>query len=59
MSMIRKTIPALIVSLAWAGSLFAQDQTGRISGRVIDEMSQQPIANVSIAVTLRRPKKSP
>jgi hypothetical protein len=50
MSMIRKSIFALIVSLSWTGSLFAQDQTGRITGRVLDEMSQQPIANVSIAV---------
>ncbi len=50
MSMTRKAILALIVSLAWTGSLFAQDQTGRITGRVIDEMSQQAVANASIVV---------
>jgi iron complex outermembrane receptor protein len=50
MSMTRKAILALIVSLSSAGSLFAQDQTGRITGRVIDEMSQQAVANASIVV---------
>ncbi len=50
MSVIRKAISVLIVSLFSTGSLFAQDDTGRITGRVMDEMSQQAIANVSIAV---------
>jgi iron complex outermembrane receptor protein len=50
MSMARKAILALIVSLSWAGSAFAQDQTGRITGRVLDAMSQQPIANVNVVV---------
>ncbi len=53
MSMIRKSISTLIVSLvslALAGSLSAQDQTGRIAGRVLDAMSQQAIANVNIVV---------
>jgi iron complex outermembrane receptor protein len=50
MSMIRKAIPALIVSLFWAGPVFAQDQTGDISGRVTDAMTLQPIANANVFV---------
>ena len=50
MSMTRKTITALIVSLFWAGPLVAQDQTGDISGRVTDAMNLQPIANANVFV---------
>ncbi len=50
MSMTRKAILALIVSLSSAGSLLAQDQTGAITGRVLDAMSQRALANVSLVV---------
>ncbi len=50
MSMTRNAISVLIIGLSWAGSLFAQDQTGRITGRVVDASSLQPIANASIAI---------
>lgn len=50
MSMTRNVISALTLTLAWTGLLVAQDQAGRITGRVLDTNSQQPIANVSIAI---------
>ncbi|MEE8147901.1 MAG: carboxypeptidase-like regulatory domain-containing protein, partial [Longimicrobiales bacterium] len=50
MSMTRKAISVLIIGLSWAGSLFAQDQTGGITGRVLDARSQQAIRNVSVVV---------
>ena len=50
MSMTRNFILALIVSLSWTGSLFAQDQTGRITGRALNAMTQEAIANASIVV---------
>jgi TonB-linked SusC/RagA family outer membrane protein len=53
MSMTRMATLALIVSLCWAGSLIAQDQTGRIAGRVLDTSSQQPLENVSLTVVDR------
>jgi iron complex outermembrane receptor protein len=49
MSMTRKAISALIVSLFWAGSLFAQD-TGDITGRVVDAGTLQPIQNANVVV---------
>jgi iron complex outermembrane receptor protein len=49
MSMTRKAISALIVSLFFAGSLLAQD-TGGITGRVIDAMTLEPITNANVVV---------
>ena len=53
MSMTRNGLLALIAGLAWASSLPAQEQTGAISGRVLDANSQQPIANANVLVVNR------
>jgi iron complex outermembrane receptor protein len=50
MSMTRKAISVLIVCLAWAGSLAAQDQVGSITGRVVDAQTQQPIGNANVVI---------
>jgi iron complex outermembrane receptor protein len=48
---VRGLAPVLVVTgLLWAGQLGAQVSTGTISGRVVDSTSQQPLANVTIAV---------
>lgn len=41
---------ALLVCLLWAGGLSAQAQEGRITGRVVDASTLQPIPNASIVV---------
>ncbi|MEE9246096.1 MAG: carboxypeptidase-like regulatory domain-containing protein, partial [Gemmatimonadota bacterium] len=48
--MTRKAISVLIVGLSWAGSLFAQDQTGSITGRVLDASNLQPIASANVII---------
>lgn len=46
----RAAVWALLAGLSSVGSLFAQDQTGRIQGRVTDAMSQRPIQNATILI---------
>ncbi len=50
MSMTRNAISVLIIGMSWAGSLFAQDQTGSITGRVVDNSNLQPIASANVII---------
>ncbi len=41
---------ALLAGSSWAGPLFAQQETGAISGRVIDGMTERPIVGANVVV---------
>jgi len=50
MKIVRHLAPALVAGLFWAVPLGAQDSTGVIAGKVVDQTTQQPLANVEVAV---------
>jgi TonB-dependent starch-binding outer membrane protein SusC len=50
MKIVRHLAPALVAGLVWAVPLGAQDSTGVIAGKVVDQTTQQPLANVEVAV---------
>src|SRR5207248_1285607 len=50
MTLVRHLAPALVAGLLWAVPLGAQDSTGVIAGKVVDQTTQQPLANVEVAV---------
>src|SRR5439155_15422781 len=50
MTLVRHLAPALVAGLFLAVPLSAQDSTGSIAGKVIDQTTQQPLANVEVAV---------
>jgi len=51
MRVIRHVIPVLITGLLCTARLCAQDSNGAIGGKVTDGTTQQPIADVTIAIT--------
>src|SRR5438034_11183433 len=50
MRLVRHLVPALVASLFWAVSLSAQQTTGGVTGKVVDASTQQPLANVEVAI---------
>ena len=50
MTLVRHLAPALVAGLFLAVPLSAQDSTGTITGKVTDQTTQQPLANVEVAV---------
>ena len=50
MALIRRLVPALVASLVWAVPLGAQESTGAVTGKVVDASTQQPLANVEVAI---------
>jgi TonB-dependent starch-binding outer membrane protein SusC len=50
MKIVRHLAPALVAGLLWAVPLVAQDSTGVIAGKVVDVTTQQPLANVEVAI---------
>lgn len=50
MAVVRRFFLALVVGLICAAGLGAQVPTGTISGRVVDAVSQQPVADVTIVI---------
>ncbi|HXL08371.1 MAG TPA: SusC/RagA family TonB-linked outer membrane protein [Gemmatimonadales bacterium] len=50
MTLVRHLAPALVAGLFLAVPLSAQDSTGSIAGKVIDQTTQQPLANVEVAI---------
>ncbi len=50
MRLVRHVVPALVAGLVWAVPLRAQDSTGVITGKVVDATTQQPLANVEVAI---------
>src|SRR2546429_7551595 len=50
MKIVRHLAPVLVAALVWAVPLGAQDSTGVIAGKVVDQTTQQPLANVEVAV---------
>ena len=50
MTIVRHLAPALVAGLFWAVPLGAQQSTGTLAGKVIDQTTQQPLANVEVAI---------
>src|SRR5438876_1043901 len=50
MSPIRHVVPPLAAGLFWVVPLGAQDSTGAVTGKVVDGTTQQPVANVEVAI---------
>ena len=50
MSLVRHVVPALAAGLFWVVPLGAQDSTGAVTGKVVDGTTQQPVANVEVAI---------
>lgn len=50
MKIVRYLASALVAGLFLAAPLSAQDSTGAITGKVIDATTQQPLANVEVAI---------
>src|SRR5881275_1133939 len=50
MSLARHVVPALAAGLFWVVPLGAQDSTGAVTGKVLDGTTQQPVANVEVAI---------
>src|SRR5205807_1975197 len=50
MTLVRHLAPALVAGLFLAVPLSAQDSTGTITGKVTDQTTQQPLANVEVAI---------
>src|SRR5256886_5143294 len=50
MKIVRHLAPVLVAALVWAVPLGAQDSTGVIAGKVVDQTTQQPLANVEVAI---------
>jgi TonB-linked SusC/RagA family outer membrane protein len=51
MRVIRLVVPVIVMGLLGTARLFAQEATGAIGGKVTDGTTQQPIADVSVAIT--------
>src|SRR6266850_334439 len=51
MALVRRLVPALVAGLFWAVPLCAQESPGAVTGKVLDATSQQPLANVEVAIT--------
>src|SRR5258708_33941779 len=49
MRLVRHVIPALAAGLLWVVPLGAQESTGAVAGKVIDNTTQQPLPNVEVA----------
>jgi iron complex outermembrane receptor protein len=47
---VRCLAASFVGGLLWAAQASAQATTGTISGRVVDSLSQQPLANVTVAI---------
>src|SRR2546422_5590502 len=50
MALVRRLVLALVAGLFWAAPLGAQAATGAITGKVVDASTQQPLANVEVAL---------
>src|SRR2546430_9324781 len=50
MTLVRHLAPALVAGLFLAVPLSAQDSTGVITGKVVDQTTQQPLGNVEVAI---------
>src|SRR2546426_10851180 len=50
MALVRGLVPALLAGLFWAVPLSAQEATGSVAGKVVDATTQQPLANVEVAI---------
>src|SRR6266566_6482880 len=50
MQLVRHLVPALVAGLLWAVPLGAQETTGAVAGKVVDATTQQPLANVEVAL---------
>src|SRR5436309_1196521 len=50
MRLVRHLVPALVAGLFWAVPLNAQQTTGGVTGKVVDASTQQPLANVEVAI---------
>src|SRR5213079_726737 len=50
MRLVRHLVPALVAGLFWAAPLGAQETTGAVTGKVVDASTQQPLANVEVAI---------
>src|SRR5438309_8515797 len=50
MRFIRHLVPALVAGLFWAVPLAAQESPGAVTGKVVDANTQQPLANVEVAI---------
>src|SRR3989449_843695 len=51
MQLFRSVVAALVAgSLLWSVPLGAQDSTGAVTGQVVDGTTQQPLANVEVAI---------
>src|SRR2546430_6883956 len=50
MRLVRHVAPALVCGLLWAVALRAQESTGSVTGKVVDATTQQPLANVEVAL---------
>jgi len=50
MRLVRHLVPALVAGLFWAVPLGAQESPGAVTGKVVDANSQQPLANVEVAI---------
>ena len=50
MRLVRHLVPALVAGLFWAVPLSAQQTTGGVTGKVVDNSTQQPLANVEVAI---------
>src|SRR3989454_746126 len=50
MALVRRLVLALVAGLFWAAPLGAQAAPGAITGKVVDASTQQPLANVEVAL---------
>src|SRR2546426_340399 len=50
MALLRRLVPALVAGLVWAVPLGAQESPGAVTGKVVDATTQQPLANVEVAI---------
>ena len=50
MALVRRLVPALVAGLVWAVPLGAQESPGAVTGKVVDATTQQPLANVEVAI---------
>src|SRR5207253_10470771 len=50
MRFVRHLVPALVAGLFWAVPLRAQESPGVVTGTVVDANTQQPLANVELAI---------
>src|SRR3989442_15123632 len=50
MALVRRLVLALVAGLFWAAPRGAQAATGAITGKVVDASTQQPLANVEVAL---------